>query len=382
MSGSAGLSDLLGRLYDAAINKGKWPDFLAAAVRHFNASGGHLICADRRRHHAVLSVFHGSPHSPPETERLLQRYVAMTDEDPRMQYGVRFPGKPMSCRLVIDERSLHDSRVYHEVLRPFDIEYTLGVQLSNDEDNLIGLAFFRGGQGRLFSQEECDRLGDLIPHLRRAMMIEWRLTAAEERAEAYAAMLDDIPAGAILLNGGVVAHVNPAARRIVDDGDGLLLHGGSLSARRPEDHKALHVALRRVAEPGGDSVPLRIGRISGRAPLQCVAKQLRLAGAAATSGPREQGARPPLALYLADPEAMLESSTDLLQRLFGLTQREAEVVDRLASGHSLAQIAGERGLSRETVRSQLKSALAKTGAKGQAGLIRLVAASPAWMRRR
>ena len=62
-----------------------------------------------------------------------------------------------------------------------------------------------------------------------------------------------------------------------------------------------------------------------------------------------------------------------LQRLFGLSPAEARVALAVAAGKTLKTIASDFEVSRETVRSQLKMALAKTGVKRQLDLAVLLA---------
>lgn len=64
----------------------------------------------------------------------------------------------------------------------------------------------------------------------------------------------------------------------------------------------------------------------------------------------------------------------LLGRSFGLSQAEQEILRGVVEGKSFAIIAQERGRSVETVRTQAKSLLRKTGARSQVGLVRLFAA--------
>lgn len=58
----------------------------------------------------------------------------------------------------------------------------------------------------------------------------------------------------------------------------------------------------------------------------------------------------------------------LLQRLFGLSPAEARVACGIVEGQTLAAMADAFGVSRETVRSQLKRVLAKSGADRQVEL--------------
>jgi PAS domain S-box-containing protein len=57
-----------------------------------------------------------------------------------------------------------------------------------------------------------------------------------------------------------------------------------------------------------------------------------------------------------------------------LTPREREVVTLVALGHTGAEIAGQLGLSPETVRSHVRNAMAKTGSHTRAQLVAVAAA--------
>jgi len=63
---------------------------------------------------------------------------------------------------------------------------------------------------------------------------------------------------------------------------------------------------------------------------------------------------------------------DLVQSLFDLTPAEARVACGIATGATLPEIAAAGGVSHETVRSQLRGALTKTGCARQAQLVALL----------
>lgn len=58
-----------------------------------------------------------------------------------------------------------------------------------------------------------------------------------------------------------------------------------------------------------------------------------------------------------------------LQRLFGLSEAEAQVTVQLAGGATLERIAAARGVSVDTVRAQMRSVFHKTGMHRQGELI-------------
>ena len=81
-------------------------------------------------------------------------------------------------------------------------------------------------------------------------------------------------------------------------------------------------------------------------------------------------------LFLRDPESEIEPPLDLIQRLHGLSRREAEAVWALSLGKSHPEIADDLSISIDTLRTYLRRAADKTGADRQADLVRLIVGNP------
>ena len=77
-------------------------------------------------------------------------------------------------------------------------------------------------------------------------------------------------------------------------------------------------------------------------------------------------------VLFGDPDARRAINPELLQTFYDLTPAEAELVVLLAEGVSLEEAAKRRGVTINTVRSQLKNVFAKTDTNRQGELIRLV----------
>ena len=80
---------------------------------------------------------------------------------------------------------------------------------------------------------------------------------------------------------------------------------------------------------------------------------------------------------LGDPEARMASPLEVLQSLYGLTRAEARLARSLASGDSLETHAERNAIAISTARWRLKQVQAKTGARRQADLVRLLLTGPA-----
>lgn len=76
------------------------------------------------------------------------------------------------------------------------------------------------------------------------------------------------------------------------------------------------------------------------------------------------------------PENLDAASIEpVIAATFGLTPRESALASRLATGHSLVEAGNLLGLSVETTRNYSKRIYAKTGARGQTDLVRMILAN-------
>jgi len=84
-------------------------------------------------------------------------------------------------------------------------------------------------------------------------------------------------------------------------------------------------------------------------------------------------------IYVTDPERGPQADPDAVCRYLGLTPAEGDVVLALARGLSLAEVARQRNVSIETVRTHVKRSLAKADVRRQSDLVRLVLTGPSGM---
>jgi DNA-binding CsgD family transcriptional regulator len=86
---------------------------------------------------------------------------------------------------------------------------------------------------------------------------------------------------------------------------------------------------------------------------------------------------PACAIMFRDPGESDDLSVDAVRRLFSLTQAESTLGVLLAKGMTIDDAARTLGLSRNTLRTQLKSLFWKTGSARQTDFVRLLLRSVA-----
>jgi DNA-binding CsgD family transcriptional regulator len=179
------------------------------------------------------------------------------------------------------------------------------------------------------------------------------------------AMVDEVDYGMLLLNDDAqVLHLNKAARRDLDANHPLQLLGRELRARHSQDVAPLRDALDSACRRGLQRL-LQLGAELARASVAIVP----LAG-------HEDAARRSVVVKLGKRQVCEELTADWFARSHGLTITETQVLKRLCAGVKPQQIAVHQGVALSTVRTQIGSIRAKTGAESIRALVRQVAVLP------
>lgn len=197
----------------------------------------------------------------------------------------------------------------------------------------------------------------------RSMNDPWTALAQE--------VLKVVPQGLLVLDsGGRVLAGSLCGYRMLKEGDPL---GADPSGRIRGVDLATTAELERllarvVASEKLGAVALSVPKRYGRQSVDIVLRRIREA---------ETGAEAYL-LIAADPEQRSEIRPELLEQLHRLTPTEARVASAIASGMRSAEVAHFLHIGTNTVRTHLKSVFAKTGARTQADLIRILLCGPLW----
>lgn len=182
-----------------------------------------------------------------------------------------------------------------------------------------------------------------------------------------AAALEELDYGIVMVvEGSRILHMNGVARQEMDDRHPLRCHAGVLRARHACDAAPLGNALADAAGPGLRRM-LTVGTSAQRETVSIVPLDLP-----STS---ERPLRAVLVVF--SKLSVCESlSVEAFARNHGLTQAETRVLVALCNGAKPAKAASQLGVAISTVRTQIGSIRAKTGAASMFALARQVALLP------
>ncbi|HJV68845.1 helix-turn-helix transcriptional regulator [Ideonella sp.] len=228
----------------------------------------------------------------------------------------------------------------------------------------LGLALHRPvGDHSDFSAAQVGRLASVAPHIGQAFVLTERLRATLLLDEQMCAHFNRLRCGLVICDrAGQVKWLNDRADALLRRGGPLQLGASGLRARSNAETDMLLRELAAAGAAGGPGV-----------------RYLRLGHGAETLHVAVQAAAQPstVMLVLTPAQGASDISPNALVKMFDLTPAEARLVGALVTGTTLEQYATHRGISIGTARGQLKQVQAKTGARRQPDLVRMVLTSAA-----
>ena len=366
-------SDVIGLIYDAALDATIWPVLLQRLATVFNSP-----FADSFRRTLDYGSFGGVCFGL-DTADYDDVFLGIWVK--RNVWGKRRPvvraGDVTTTRQMLPPDDLCRTEMYQEYLAPRGLHEGLRLDIWADEGWIEDISLLRPWSAGPFSDPEIRLAHALLPHLQRGSAVARRLRRAEHFAECGLAALEQLTAAFMLLDrAGRIVHANRAARALIEADDGLSVTQSGLAGATLSATAQLQATLAAANGRAGQapvSGALRLPRPSGRPGLALVALPLRPNRSASTAG---WGDAPTTLVCVTDPEAGTRPPQAQLVALFGLTQAEAALAGGLLAGQELRDIAERSGRSINTVRSQLATLMAKTETGRQAELVRLLSRLP------
>lgn len=223
----------------------------------------------------------------------------------------------------------------------------------------------RPGSAPRFDAQSRALLEKVAPDLKRVLRVSGRTVAAGSQTLLSEAILDLHADGVIACRSdGRIAYANATAERMLQDGGVVTSAGGMLRFVQSELQDSLEAGLisaarmevaRDIVVPDEDGPSL----VATLLPLPPVVSATHLGFA-------------DVVIYLRNINEHRKLEPAILREMFGLTAAEAETTILASSGQTATDLAAIRGVSPETLRSQLKAAHAKMGTSTRSEMVALV----------
>jgi DNA-binding CsgD family transcriptional regulator len=215
------------------------------------------------------------------------------------------------------------------------------------------------------------RIGLIVPHAQRALMINKSIDHKQSEAATFADALDGLSAGIFLVDAGCrIVHANSAGHDMLSADDVLRTVAGQLTTRNMQANQALRelFAADRDAASAAKEMAWPLTAHDG---TRYVAHVLPLSSVV-RSGKAACG-KAVAVLFVRKAELDGQSGGELIARTFELTPAELRVLFAIVDVGGVPETADMLGIAESTVKTHLHRVFAKTGASRQADLVKLVA---------
>lgn len=355
---------LIDDIYEAAFLPERWPAVLDGIAALSGSAGAALFTSD----HTRVARWTASPAVVPVVEGFISGgWITRNPRDtPAAQrHGFARFGTDLDFYTAGE---LEREPMYASLLRPLGFGWFAGTLVKIPNGDMAVFDIERRYLDGPMPRREVQRLDVLRPHLARAAVMSARLGFERARTQVETLAALGLPA-AVVGRGGRVLAANALLQRA--DRQVVIRAFDRISLVRPAGQLLLADTLARI-EAGSPNALASI-------PLPAAGN---LAPAVAHLVPVRRQAHDvlaqALALFVLTPLSGRDSpSAELLAGLFDLTPAEARVARALVEGRTVDDAAAESGVSRETVRTQLRAVLAKTGTSRQAELVGLLGGAAA-----
>lgn len=349
--------NLIDRIYECGFVPDLWPEVLRDASKLSGSAGASLFVT-----RTDVSAWTASRTAHEVTERFISEGWYWRGGLMSRVHRTFHPGF-LRDHDICSPEELEAEPIYRDFWRRLGLGFGTATAFTLPTGESVSVILSRLASDGPISAESILALDALRPHLARTAILSARLKL--ERARAAGDALAALGLAALVFEGGgKVLAANDLAQSRSD-----LVRWRAFDRVNLMDRQAdalLHEALARIglADNGGvRSFPVRSGMseelfVGHVVPVRISAQDI-FAGSAAICMfmPVSAPAVPPL---------------ELMRSLFDLTPAEARVARGLAAGKVVEEIAGENGVSPNTVRVQVRALLEKTGLQRQTDVVALL----------
>jgi DNA-binding CsgD family transcriptional regulator len=364
-------SDLIGTIYDTTLDSGLWYDALRKSAEFVGGSASSLYWKD---------AVHG-------TGKPIRYWIARPDNTIPSYFDECVSVDPLTARqFLFDVGEIYsiedcmpyaefmESRLYKEWIRPNGYVEQLAATVDKSATGFSLFAIFRGEEQGLVDAEARRRMGLIVPHVRRAVLIGSALDRDTADATAFADTLSGLAAGVFFVDkNGRIVFANTSGQAMLEDGEILRQKDDVLTAVNP-----IGTMLPEIIASAGDG-DAAVGAISlalSAPPEPWLAHILPL-----TSGIRREAGiaySAVAAVFVQKASIDTSSALETMFEFYQLTPGELRVLTALSQDSGIPAVSAAIGISESTVKTHLQRLFEKTRTSRQADLVKLVAghASP------
>lgn len=360
MGDTGPIEPLLDGIYDAAVDRTRWPRILGELAAHFSSGSAHLSFENFESTRGKMISSGADPAFALQYGEYYVTRNVLWHEFVRRRLSVI-----MCDRQVIPKERLRKTEFYNDFLAPQDCDDLLIAPITREEECGSTITLWRSRRDDGWTGRDVARFRGLVPHLARAVRIGDHFGAAETINTFSAEALYRLGRGLfIVAASAIVLFANGIAESLLGERGGLKLRQQRLSVEHPAQNQALQQLIVAAAQRkvGGSTIVTR----GEAAPLLLTVIPVRADNWSAVGG------QPGAIVVTKELNPAAPRLLDAISRHHGLTPAETRVASELLVGDGIAAVARRLHISEATARTHRIHIFQKTGVRRQAELVRLM----------
>lgn len=344
-------------IYESAFISEGWPDMLGLLAQTTGAVGGGFFMSNGDLENWTASAGLADTMSHFVNDRILQKIGGPTRVGAIGQHSF------ITEKEAFTDEQLEIHPLYRDFLRPRGLGWSARTSIRLPTGDSIVLTMERAFKDGPVPPESLTTINTLRPHLARAAFIAARMSLETAKNAAQTLALLGLPALVLNQNGRVLA-----ANELIQQLQEAIVFCAKDRVML-QDTRADQLLKQAIANAVDDKFAspysFSVCDLTGIAKL--VAHVIPVRGQS-----RDIFMRSVCVLTLTPVASPTMPTIDLVQSLFDFTPAEAKVARFIAQGETIHDIASSNAVSVNTVRTQLRSVMEKTGCSRQVEVANLL----------
>ena len=354
-------------LYEAALNPSLWPSALAAFADLTQSRDVILSVIDKKRGQPRLFSSGGRIYTPDALHAYRAHYYKV---DPLLQSAAttRPAGTLLLCHEYVSPDVAARNESYQDYLIPLGGRYMGGWCLENNEATLA--AFTMQARDAPFERKKVAQWSSMALHARQAVSLSLQLAERLSQGAMLRQAIDNAGFVCVMVDrDSKLMDCSAAAAALLAQGDSLkVTFGGRLVAASETATRRLRQLITLAATGGGGGLMRMTNPVDE---TFCMIQVVP--GGVSTDNPFDPRYAGCALVFVRQPSGSRPLDVQQIRVALDCTQAEAEVAAALANGHSPARISADRGVTANTVRTQIRSLLTLAGVNRIPELVAILA---------
>lgn len=348
-------SDLIGRIYDCALDTSLWSEVLGEITQAIGGKMADMIVSHPLERTQRIAALYNWP------DELVALAQANAHINPGLPLGLTAPlCEPLCSTRDLDIKAFHSSRYWTSCYAGRGLYDYIVVPIQRTVTSVATWGVIGDEAKGPYGDEDIELARLLSPHIKRSVDISGLLGLERVEAGTLRAALEALASAALIIGpNGTILFCNQAAEAELAQARVFREHDHRLIPVTSEGRRfmaSLASAPDRARQKGLDA---NLTDATGRT--------LHVTWVALEQVGEEIGS--PVLILLREPETALETPLSAAVSLYHLTTGETQVLGQVLHGRTLAETAEILGVARSTVKTHLDAVYRKTQTNRQAELV-------------